>query len=122
MTRVPVLNLDSARLRRIRDQRSSSIYFVQSGNTGPIKIGSAWDLYERLSSLQTGNPAEIYYLTSVDVPRAEVLHWERAVHREFSQMRIRGEWFRPERRLLDAVEGVHFGDDIYDLCKGVMRP
>lgn len=65
------------------------VYFIQSGEGGPVKIGTAEDVAARLRELQCGNPETLVVLRTIEGGRAE----EVACHRHFSALRIRGEWF-----------------------------
>ena len=65
------------------------IYFIQSINGGPIKIGLAENPVQRLKSLQTGHPETLVLLTSIAGGRDV----ESALHSSLSDVRIRGEWF-----------------------------
>jgi hypothetical protein len=68
------------------------IYFVQSGENGPIKIGFSNRPDRRLPELQTGNPRELV-LRHVIPGDTSV---ERQLHTRFEPARIRGEWFGRE--------------------------
>ena len=74
------------------------VYFVQSGDGGPIKIGlscpQGW--LTRLSHMQTGNPAELRLLRTVRGDKSV----EAKLHKQFKDSRIRGEWFEPTPELL----------------------
>lgn len=65
------------------------VYFIQQGDDGPVKIGTAADPLERLRQLQPGNPVPltIRYVVPGDHPV------ERALHRHFADFRLTGEWF-----------------------------
>lgn len=65
------------------------IYFIQEGEDGPIKIGSASDPQVRLGDLQVGNPTELRIVAT----RAGDARFERYLHRRFVLGRLRGEWF-----------------------------
>lgn len=73
-----------------------AVYFVQVGARGPIKIGSARNVYYRFKDLQTANHQELRLLGAV-------VDWgveeERALHARFAKHRVRGEWFRPDADL-----------------------
>ena len=44
-----------------------TVYFIQSGEGGPVKIGHTnGDVKRRLEALQTGNPAPLKLLLSID--------------------------------------------------------
>jgi hypothetical protein len=68
------------------------IYFIQSGEHGPIKIGLSNGPNRRLPQLQTGNPDEL--LLRHVIPGD--LGVERKLHQRFEPARIRGEWFGRE--------------------------
>jgi hypothetical protein len=76
------------------------IYFIQSGDDGPIKIGLASDVRERLRALQTAHHEKLTLLGVSSGDRKE----ERLLHIRFAQLRGIGEWFRPARELLDYIQ------------------
>lgn len=81
--------------------KRASVYFIQAGVGGPIKIGSAVDVDKRLAELQTGCPDLLRIIgTSAGGREAEF-----ALHRKFSAHRIRGEWFYPCPELLATARG-----------------
>lgn len=68
------------------------IYFIQSGERGPVKIGyvqSGRSVDTRLAELQVGNPEQLRLLATAQGGPST----ERKFHRAFSATRIRGEWF-----------------------------
>ncbi len=80
--------------------RSGGVYFVQAGEGGPIKIGVASNVRERLQTLQTGSAVVLRLLgVAYDATAPE----EAALHERFAAHRIRGEWFRPAADLLEHV-------------------
>jgi hypothetical protein len=80
------------------------IYFIQAGETGPIKIGyteGAGTLETRFAALQGANAAELRLLAT----RFGSIEDERQFHRRFAAGRLRGEWFRPDAEgLAELVE------------------
>lgn len=68
------------------------IYFIQSGDDGPIKIGFSNRPDRRAPELQTGNPRELLLRHVVPGDRA----MEKQLHRRFEPALIRGEWFGRE--------------------------
>ena len=71
----------------------TNIYFIQSEIGGPIKIGTAKDINQRLSTLQTGCPFKLMIINTIN----NVWHKkESELHKQFSKYRIHGEWFSPE--------------------------
>lgn len=83
--------------------KSGHVYFIQAGKGGPIKIGySGNNPIYRLNAIQTGNHESLRLLAYFDAPLA----MEGSLHEKFSELRLRGEWFRPDPRLIGFIEGV----------------
>lgn len=78
------------------------LYFIrEKGADGYVKIGRTDNVQSRLKQLQSGNARrlELVRVLPGQGPTEEV--W----HALFANDRIKGgEWFRPTRRLLDAIE------------------
>lgn len=78
-----------------------SVYFIQSGLSGPIKIGvTSGSAYSRLTSLQTGSPETLYL---VGVVKGWGAKEESRIHSAFESYRLRGEWFRADTELLKFI-------------------
>jgi hypothetical protein len=69
--------------------KSDFIYFIQSGTSGPVKIGLSKTPVQRVSKLQTGNPRELILRHVIPGDRGV----ESELHDRFKPARIRGEWF-----------------------------
>jgi len=83
------------------------IYFVQAGESGPIKIGfSDQDVDGRIATMQTAN-AETLHLRALI--RADI-SLETDLHSVLGEDRMQGEWFRPSARLLELIDLVNAGD------------
>lgn len=76
------------------------IYFIQQGNEGAIKIGTASDPTERLKELQTASPLGLLLLTSIPGDS----EYEKKLHKKFEAYRTNGEWFHPAAELLEYIE------------------
>ncbi len=76
------------------------IYFVQSEEGGPIKIGTTECLAQRLPCLRTdcGKP-DLRVLAVINGGRAE----EQGLHKRFSRLRLDGEWFEPANDLMEFI-------------------
>lgn len=74
------------------------VYFASMEN-GAIKIGFATDVEQRIRSLFYVVPGGVELLASVQGTPAG----ERWVQAKFAHLKISGEWFRPERELLDFI-------------------
>lgn len=73
-------------------------YFIQAVSGGPIKIGKAFLPKARLKDLQIGNPEELQLVGVLGEDREE------ALHRQFREERIRGEWFEATERLRNYIK------------------
>lgn len=87
------------------------VYFVQSGTSGPIKIGQTMcDFRDRLTSLQTSSVEKLHPL---GILVATDQFNEKSLHARFAGIRLHGEWFSPTPTLLEFI-ATHAGqfDDI----------
>jgi hypothetical protein len=94
-----------------RSRRGVTVYFIQAGGAGPIKIGatSKDSPRHRLGDLQTAHYEELRLLGSITTQTSI----EFALHDHFKHLRIRGEWFRPDPELMEFIirEAIDFGPD-----------
>lgn len=98
---VAEINRLSGGLRAPRRERlRRHVYFIQAMGGGPIKIGSAADVTGRLQMLQTGSPVRLQVLAVI--PGADECG-EFALHAQFAESRLHGEWFQPTPELLDVI-------------------
>lgn len=83
-----------------------SVYFLQRGVNGPIKIGYSKDRDGCFKRMQDAQPycAETLYMRRiiVDGDMAE----ERRLHREFAAFRLEGEWFSPAFEVAREADAV----------------
>jgi len=86
------------------------VYFIQQGENGPIKIGTANDPKKRLKELQTGNPSRLYLLGMVrgSTEREHHLHKRLTEH----QTREKGEWFDPTDEVFAVIEEARENDEV----------
>ena len=82
-----------------------TIYFIQQGDVGPIKIGVTRKLEDRLIALQTGNPAELRIIATISAPPA----LEPQLHAYFDEHRLMGEWFNPVDEVLEFAKLMRAG-------------
>ena len=77
------------------------VYFIQQGDTGPIKIGTTVLalLDSRLKQLQTSSPLPLRLLGVMEGGH----NLERRFHERFASHRMAGEWFRAEHDLAQFV-------------------
>ena len=76
------------------------IYFIQSDNNGPIKIGyTATNINQRFQQLKTGNPCTLTLLCVIDGNEQD----EKNLHEKLKSHRINGEWFSPHWSILNYI-------------------
>jgi len=77
-----------------------TLYFLQEGEQGPVKIG--WTSGKpalRLTAMQVGNSAVLRFLGTLPGPPDIEQGW----HERFAHARKRSEWFFPTPELLEAI-------------------
>ncbi|MEQ5789067.1 GIY-YIG nuclease family protein [Erythrobacter sp. NFXS35] len=91
---------------RRETEPSCYVYFFQAAN-GPIKIGIARNVPNRLAQVQSHNAYLVDVLAITEGGRAQ----EMAYHRRFKQWRLKGEWFEPAADILAEIDrlGQHRG-------------
>ena len=68
------------------------LYCISDGEL--CKFGYSKDPLRRLKSLQTGSSSQLELVHSILVEESCVKLLERTFHKEYSNLRVRGEWFR----------------------------
>jgi hypothetical protein len=77
------------------------VYFIQSGDDGPVKIGLSKNPWSRLCKIQTDHDRPARLIRLFEGGHAQ----ERELHRRFAEHRMNGEWFKPvEAILTGAIE------------------
>jgi hypothetical protein len=78
-----------------------TVYWIQCGSDGPVKIGYGSDARARLRHIQTANWQECNLI-------AEVPDWgaaeEEMLHVRWAHRHIRGEWFNPHPDMLREAQ------------------
>jgi Meiotically up-regulated gene 113 len=74
------------------------VYFI-SPDDGTVKIGFTTCLKSRLRSLRTAHPKKLMILLVVPGTRED----EQELHRRFSNLRVRGEWFKLDETIRDFI-------------------
>jgi len=77
------------------------IYFVQGEMTKLIKIGQTKALVPRLKALQTASPDKLILLGTI-IPGGRYQS-DSDIHTELADYRVQGEWFAPEREVLEFM-------------------
>jgi len=76
------------------------VYFIQSGEGGPVKIGRAGNIRSRMTKMQTDSAASLLLLgSSSDLD-------EKELHGRFADHRVHGEWFVPAPEILALAASV----------------
>lgn len=88
-----------------RKRKRRQVYFMLSPQTGLIKIGISHDPVSRARSLSTSERIELLGCFPADDSE------EKRLHRKFKHLRQRGEWFSPDKELVDYIKGKGFAVD-----------
>ena len=76
------------------EQSITYVYFIKNELTGHVKIGVADDVSKRLATFQTANSGDLIVLTTIAYPsRTAAFIAEYEFHVQFSERKVRGEWF-----------------------------
>ncbi len=95
---------DQEALRNIQHEKDTcTVYFVQSGHGGDIKIGLTKNLDERMKGLQGANPVKLVLIGAI--PKT-AMDTEAQLHARFAAHRTIGEWFRPDPEILAFIESL----------------
>jgi len=71
-------------------ERDGHVYFVESGEDGPIKIGWSQDVERRIAELQVANAHKLNLLGVVP----GTMKNEGELHAKFAHIRMEAEWFQ----------------------------
>jgi len=71
-----------------------SVYFAQRRKNGLIKIGYSRSVPNRMSALGAKLIGAVHGNRSTEIK----------IHERFAHLRVRGEWFRPTKELLDHIQ------------------
>ena len=100
------MDADKHRMELLKELKSVSngkcktmVYFIQSVNGGPIKIGYSNNVNERIRELQTASPYKLILLAAI----VGGVRMENDIHKQFSKYRMRGEWFKPAKELMEFI-------------------
>ena len=82
------------------------IYFIQSGDNGPVKIGQSTNVASRLKCLQSASPNKLKLLYCHESDKFS----EPMIRHLFNEILIRGEWFQPSKEIFDCIENLKAGN------------
>lgn len=84
---------------------SGKVVYVIGPAGGPFKIGIADDVQSRRSILNVGNPAHLrIWLAENLASEADAIEIEKALHYQYKDFHIRGEWFRLQEKNLQDIK------------------
>lgn len=87
------------RVGREQPPRVRYVYFIQRGRTREVKIGSAYDVDARFSSLRTSSPDDLRLIGVLAGDHTT----EKTLHKQFDEYWIRREWFKLEGELAEFI-------------------
>lgn len=90
--------IDNFKKYILEDKAPRYLYVIRCVNTNYYKIGITNDLNKRLQTLQTGCPYELILILFSepeleDMYASEIVYLERFLHRNYKELRVRGEWY-----------------------------
>lgn len=74
------------------DDPIEGVYLIRGRDSGLVKVGWSTNVYSRLSTMQTGSSEDLELVDVLQVGRT----MEQTIHENNSDLRVRGEWFKPE--------------------------
>jgi len=77
------------------------VYFIRAGG-GPVKIGFSTNVEKRMVALQISSPHDLVLIAKV--PGNKRL--EKQIHKHFSHLALRGEWFEMDGELEEFIKTV----------------
>lgn len=80
------------------------VYFAEAEGLNRVKVGVATHVPSRVATLQTGSPVALKVLGVVETDDASYL--EAAIHRQFAEDRLHGEWFTLSPALRDYMDAI----------------
>jgi hypothetical protein len=90
---------DLFRFVSLMNSEDPLLYFIQSGDDGPIKIGLSKNIRARLNQLQTSHHES---LSVIGICRGGYFE-ERHLHKTFAAFHMKGEWFVPDIKILEYI-------------------
>ncbi len=79
------------------------VYFFQSTGANMVKIGQTHNLQRRQNTIENSHGYSVKLLKAIRVP--DESH-EKAIHKKFKKIRLKGEWFKCTPELMEYIEGL----------------
>ena len=84
-------------------REKGTIYFIRSTNNNVIKIGfTSGEISKRLKALQTSHPYQLELLATIPGDT----NFEKSLHQQFEQYRLKGEWFKPHPEIISYISSI----------------
>jgi hypothetical protein len=80
-----------------------AVYFIQRPNDGAIKIGHTTEFKARFDALEAFTGMDLTTLCILDKDRK----FEKEMHEKFNNIRLKGEWFKSDKLLLDYIDSLN---------------
>lgn len=80
--------------------KSEYVYLIENSATKSLKIGYSNNPTKRFKALQTGSSTPLKLLATIKGDR----HKETELHHQFKHLRLGGEWFRYDKRIIKAFK------------------
>lgn len=90
------------KLITINVKGKTMIYFIQQGDSGPIKIGYTNNISKRINALQSSSPEKLHLLGAIEGDKDR----ERVLQKFFHAHKMQGEWFKPAPMVLNYIFGL----------------
>jgi hypothetical protein len=92
----------AAQAERARLKARRWVYFIQAGDTGPVKIGISGNVERRLGELQRMERQPLRVLATFEGNRSD----EKSLHEMYAAHRIHGEWFNPAPEIIQNAHNI----------------
>lgn len=76
------------------------LYFIQAGESGPVKIGISETPLRRMANMQVGNHERLRLIAVARVP----IDAESDLHARLFEHHVHGEWFRPATAVIEIAQ------------------
>ncbi len=87
--------------KKIRINKLPMVYVLSTQDLEYIKVGKTNSPKQRFINIQSGCPFKLSLWLAIKTPRHAEL--EKIIHRRLAHCRVRGEWFAPSEKDLDAL-------------------